>query len=45
MLNHFFIVDANKQLDQEIGVINVPLDGRHDSVRNGETNLGNFVIF
>ena len=37
------IEDALTKLEREIGVINCDLDGRTDSVRNQETNLGNFL--
>ena len=38
-------VDANKQLEKIVGHIKVDLDGREKTVRNQESNLGNFVIF
>ena len=34
---------ANEKLEKELGVINCELDGRYDSVRTRETNLGNFL--
>jgi 5'-nucleotidase len=38
-----YLIDADRALDEELGYINTPLDGRSDSVRNFETNLGNFL--
>ena len=35
--------EAKKQLEKNIGEIHVDLDGRQETVRNCESNLGNFV--
>lgn len=37
------IADADRALDEQLGVINTSMDGRSDSVRQFETNLGNFL--
>ena len=33
----------NSELDKEIGIINCDLDGRIETVRKKESNLGNFL--
>ena len=38
-----YLAYADRALDEELGRINVPLDGRSESVRNFETNLGNLL--
>ncbi len=38
-----YLENTSKMLDQEIGYINTPLDGRYTVVRTRETNLGNFM--
>lgn len=39
----YYIAGAEKDLDEELGTINVDLDGRYRMNRTSETNLGNFL--
>jgi 5'-nucleotidase len=36
-------VESDRAMEEVLGYINTSLDGRSDSVRNFETNLGNFM--
>jgi 2',3'-cyclic-nucleotide 2'-phosphodiesterase (5'-nucleotidase family) len=36
--------NAITKLEKKIGEIKIDLDGRYETVRNHESNLGNFVI-
>jgi 5''-nucleotidase/2'',3''-cyclic phosphodiesterase and related esterases len=39
----FFLGVMEGKMDEVLGSFSVPLDGRFESVRTGETNLGNWV--
>ncbi|CAF0939710.1 unnamed protein product [Brachionus calyciflorus] len=36
-------IEADQKLDEQLGIINTPLDGLYETVRTKESNLGNFL--